>query len=96
MLTLVAQFKKNIADGLLYGSNSDGLHLLWEGYRDLPGRSDVDEIISNFTFMTLPATDVFAAGQKLLFVFDIETDRKRLVNFCRLILAGMETNSVKV
>ena len=38
MLTLVAQFKKNIADGLLYGSNSDGLHLLWEGYRDLPGR----------------------------------------------------------
>jgi hypothetical protein len=59
-------------------------------------RSDVDEIISNFTFMTLPATDVFAAGQKLLFVFDIETDRKRLVNFCRLILAGMETNSVKM
>lgn len=55
-------------------------------------RAEVDECVAN---PPRPATELFLAGQKLLFVYQPNIDAQRLDAFCQAVLVGMETQELK-
>eukprot|EP00731_Ephydatia_muelleri_P016910 Em0010g8a len=55
-------------------------------------RTELDEQVIN---PPCPASELFLAGQKLLFIYQPTIDAQRLYVFCQAVLVGMETLEVK-